>query len=435
MEIHRVFRSVLALLWLTTAVVALILTSSPMLYAAQAPEQQEQEQEEDEEQTDESEEPEEEEEDPAEGSPVEVHYKDGLRLKSRDDKFSARIRWRSQMRVTDLSSEDLVGEEDGVEEASGFRIRRARFKLDGHAYRPWVRYYLEYGIVASVMLTLQFDLQPSDAIGVRVGQYKVLYNRERVDSSGAQQFADRSIVNNPFTLDRQSGPTAMGRLFEGSWADSRYAGAVVTGTGRGGGLDDDKEPMLIGRWQWNFLKRDLPFSQSDIARRPKPAASLAFAATRNVGRFTRFSSAGGGQLPGFEPGEPGQYELRQWMAEFAYHGRGLSLQSEYHFKRIDDRVNSTVTELEGWYAQAGYFFHEAFDAFPRPLELAVRVARVDSTDGVALPADRELTFGTNWFFNGHNNKITGDVSYLKTTLPLGSEDTGWRARIQWDVSF
>lgn len=369
------------------------------------------------------------------GSRVEVRYKDGLRLESSDGKFAARIRWRAQLRMTDLTSDDLVGEQDGVDEEAGFLVRRARFKLDGHAYRPWLGYYLEYGIVASVLLTLQFDIQPSDLVGVRIGQYKVLYNRERVDSSGAQQFADRSIVTPPFTLDRQTGPTVLGRLFKDSWADSRYAGGVFTGTGRGGGLDEDQEPMFIGRWQWNFLKRDLGFSQSDVQRRAKPAGSLSFAGATNVGRYTRFSSSGPGELPGFEVGEVGQYKLEQWMAEFAFQGRGLSIQSEYHFKRIDDRVNLEITELDGWYAQTGYFFHEAFGGFPQPLELAVRAARVSSIKGVPQPDQRELTFGGNWFFNGHNNKITGDLSYVQTTLPLGTEDTGWRARLQWDVTF
>jgi hypothetical protein len=370
-----------------------------------------------------------------EGSGVEVHYKDGLHIKSKDGKFAGRIRWRAQLRATAVSSEDLVGEEDGVEESAGFQVRRARFKFDGHAYRQWLRYYLEYGIAQGVMLTFQFDLQPSEGIGVRIGQYKVLYNRERVASSGNQTFVDRSIVNSPFTLDRQTGPTVMGRLFKGSWADSRYAGGVFTGTGRGGGLDEDREPMFIGRWQWNFLRRDLGFGQSDVRRRPKPAGSLAFAASTNVGRYTRFSSSGGGQLPGFEDGETGQYKLEQWMLEFAYQGRGLAILGEYHFKRVDDRVNQEITELDGWFAQAGYFFHEAFGGFPRPLELAVRVARVDSQQGVLLPGDRELTFAGNWFFNGHNNKITFDTSNLKTTLPRGSEDTAWRFRLQWDVSF
>ncbi len=123
------------------------------------------------------------------------------------------------------------------------------------------------------------------------------------------------------------------------------------------------------------------------------------------------------------------------MAEFAYMHKGLSIQSEYHFKEVDDRVNLEITELEGWYGQIGYFFHETFDSFPKPLEFAFRAAAVDTIEGVEIPADRELTLGANWFFNGHNNKLTMDVSRLESTLFQGSEDSGWRARLQWDVSF
>jgi len=379
-----------------------------------------------------AEEKEDEEKDP---EAVTVRYDNGLRLESGDGNFKARIRFRAQTRGSSLSSEDLAGEDDGLEEASGFRVQRARFKIDGHVYRPWLEYYLEYGIARGAMLTFQFDLQSTEKIGVRVGQYKVLYNRERVDSSGAQQFADRSIVNSPFTLDRQQGLTVMGRLFAGTLADSSYAGGVFTGSGRGGDLENDHRPMYIGRWQWNFLKRDLPFSQSDIRRRKEPAASLAFAGASSHGEFTRFSSSGGGQLPGFEGGDADRYKLKQWLAEFAYHGKGLSIQSEYHWKEIDDTVDNVVSDFSGWYAQAGYFLHEAFDSFPEPLEIAFRYARVDSGEGIVLPSDRELIIGGNWFFNGHNNKLTLDYSVLKSTLHLGSEDTGWRVRAQWDISF
>ena len=43
---------------------------------------------------------------PDKGSPVEVHYKDGLRLASKDGKFAARIRWRAQSRLTDVTSDE-----------------------------------------------------------------------------------------------------------------------------------------------------------------------------------------------------------------------------------------------------------------------------------------------------------------------------------------
>jgi hypothetical protein len=378
----------------------------------------------------------EEEQEDSEEPPVKVEYRGGLRIDATNGKFGARIRWRAQMRYTGLTSDDIAGEDDGIEEQQGFRIQRARFKIDGHAYTSWLKYYLEFSLARPAMLTFRFDLAPKESFGVRLGQYMAVYNRERLDSSGAQQFADRSIVNSPFTVDRQQGVTALGRLFPGTLGDLNYAGAIFTGTGRGGALEGDRRPMFVGRLQWNFLGRLLPFTQSDVARRGESAGSFAVAGMSNIGQYTRWSSSGGGQLPGFEPGTPDQYKVDQWMLEFAYHGHGLSVQAEYHQKKVEDRVNQEITELDGWYAEAGYFFHEAIDVFPEPLELAFRLARVnDEEGGVDLPTDREATFGGNWFLNGHNNKITVDTSFLKNTLPGGSEDSGWRLRGQWDIQF
>jgi len=56
------------------------------------------------------------------------------------------------------------------------------------AYRPWLVYYTEVELATPRLLDLRFELTASKALGVRIGQYKVLYNRARVDSSGRQQF-------------------------------------------------------------------------------------------------------------------------------------------------------------------------------------------------------------------------------------------------------
>jgi hypothetical protein len=369
------------------------------------------------------------------GSPVSAYYDKGLHIRTEDDSFSARIRWRVQMRTTDINSPDLLGEEDGVEEEAGFLIRRARFKLDGHVYKDWLKYYLEYGIAGNILLTWEFNMDYNKKAAYRIGQYKVVYNRERVDSSGKQQFVDRSIVNSPFTVDRQQGMHLGGRLFKDTYADSHYWIGVFTGTGRGGSLEGDSDPMFVGRWQWNFLKRELPFSQSDVKRTAQTTGSFALGAATNQGQFTSWSSGGGGELPGIPDGVPGQYKTEQWMGEFALMRRGLSTQGEYHEKTVDDTINNMTTKLSGWYAQAGYFFHEVLDSFPEKLEFAVRFARVDTEQGVSIPADREATLAANYFFHGHNNKLTGDLSYLESQAIGSSPDDGWRVRLQWDISF
>ena len=86
-----------------------------------------------------------------------------------------------------------------------------------------------------------------------------------------------------------------------------------------------------------------------------------------------------------------------------------------------------------------YFFHNLFDAFPAPLELAARYAYVNEPNKSvrSIYNEREeFTLGANWFFAGHSNKITVDFSHLNLEDGrLMSNHSENRFRIQWDVSF
>ncbi|MGI9341310.1 MAG: porin [Gammaproteobacteria bacterium] len=363
-----------------------------------------------------------------------VRYEDHLVLESSSGAFRANVELRGQFRFSTL---DVDADSDPASmrrDESDVSLNRARFKLGGHAFQPWMKYYTEYDFVSHYLLDLWIEPQPFEELGFRIGQYKVPYNRERFDSSGKQLFAERSVVTPPFTLDRQIGVTAMGRLFAGEGADSSYWVGVFRGTGRGGDGDGGSKPLVFGRWQWNVFRRVLPFSRSDISRRAKPAGSLALATASNRSAFTRFSSAGGGQLPGFDSGQKEQYDVDQAMGELAYMHRGFSVQSEYHWKRIDDRINSTSDELTGFYLDGGYFFSEIVDWMPEPLELIARYARVRPDDSRVATKQTEIAIGANWFFKGHRNKLTLDVTRLRETAGDVRNAT-WGTRLQWDVSF
>jgi len=363
-----------------------------------------------------------------------IRYEDHLILESRSGAFRANVELRGQFR---FSTVDVDADSDpGTmrRDESDFSLNRGRFKLGGHAFEPWMKYYTEYDFVSHYLLDLWVEPQPFEELGFRIGQYKVPYNRERFDSSGKQLFVERSIVTRPFTLDRQIGVTATGRLFGGKAVDSSYWVGVFRGTGRGGDDDGGSEPLVFGRWQWNLFRRVLPFSRSDLSRRTKPAASLALATASNRSAFTRFSSQGGGQLPGFSAGQKEQYDVDQAMGEFAYMYRGFSVQSEYHWKQVDDRVNATSDELTGFYVDGGYFVSEIVDWMPEPLELIARYARVRPDDSRITPKQTEIAIGANWYFKGHRNKLTLDVTRLRETAG-DVRNASWGTRVQWDVSF
>jgi len=379
----------------------------------------------------------------------------GFQFTTADGLFSTKLVWRAQLRYTNPNRSDprSLGNFTTRMDSSNFEARRLRMKIGGHGYKKWIKYYFEVDLQPSRdydddapasstrVIDYRITLQPISEFGIRVGQWKINYNRERVDSSGRQTFVERSIVNRIFTIDRQLGAMAQGRLFKGTHADLRYYAGVFNGEGRSVN-NDTLDMMYMGRLQWNFLGRDLKWRQSDVKRHEKPTGQIAFAAATNEGRCTRWSSSGCGNLTGFEKPKDamyGQYNVDQWMQEFAFKYKGLAIQQEYHQKDVKDKATGLVREYEGMYAQIGYFFHNLIPAIPKKLELAFRYAFVNAPDFDNINTDddrEEYTVGLNYFFAGHNNKITVDYSHLT----LDDESAGRnvsddRVRLQWDVSF
>jgi phosphate-selective porin len=388
-------------------------------------------------------------------SPLEVTHGDkGFRFATRDGDWELNLQSRGQFRYTNPTRSDPRQLDDFQDlENSNLELRRLRIKIGGHGYRPWLKYYFEIDLQptrdvdddeldgGARVIDWRIDLARWDWLGLRIGQWKIDYNRERVDSSGRQQFVERSIVNRPFTIDRQVGIQMRGRLFEASPADLRYYAGIYNGEGRGT-FNESEDYLLSGRLQWNFLGRDLAMRQTDVEFTEQPAGTLAFATASTRGPCTRWSTAGCGNLDGFTPPRQAlddQYEIDQWMQEFAFKYRGLSIQQEYHRKDVNDRVLSISNELTGYYAQAGYFFHYLWPAVPRPLELAIRYAYVEEPNAENRLFDnerQEYTLAANWFIAGHNNKLTFDYSYLTLDDGLVGRDVSEnRIRLQWDVSF
>ena len=366
----------------------------------------------------------------------------GLQLGSKDGLYSGRVNVRSQLRFSSpfVSAPRKPSHYDR-EEDNDLRFRRARLKMEGHIGKSWIEYKYEHDLVDGNLLDLRFDIGP-EWLKLRVGQWKADYSRERIDSSGKQQFTERSIVNREFTLDRQKGAMAVGRLAEETLWDSEYYAGVFTGQGRGVFRErrvpanaSDGSPLWLLRYQWNPLGGGVGFSQSDLEKREKPRLSVAVATAGNRSSYTRFSSSGGGQLDGFEAGRPGQYSLRQQLEETAFKYRGLSVQQEWHWKRVFDYVAQRRTQMRGSYLQTGYFFNEIYSKIPEQLELAARIAFVDPDTGRTGDVMHEAGLAVNWFFKGHADKLTFDVGRYGMQDRNGLRRSTFGIRAQWDVSF
>ncbi len=362
------------------------------------------------------------------------HGDKGFELETADGKYLLQLQARLQFRISDpYDSDPVTFEEVDASDELSLAIRRARLKVGGHAFEPWLEYYFEYELASSALLNFEAKLERWKALSLHVGQWKVEYNRERMISSGRQQTADRSILTYPFTIDRQQGVSLFGRLSGGGALDFTYAAGVFTGMGRGERGNDDKVPMFAGRLQWNVFGEPVPLYGSDLNRQVSPLAIVALGGVTNRSPYTRFSQSGGGQLPGFEDGMEGQYRVKQAVLETALMWRGLSWQQELHWKEIDDRVNLQTTTLVGNLFQLGYFFGELLAFVPPQLELAGRYAWYDANEDVPDNERQEFTLAANWFFRGHLNKLTAELSYEDFEQGEIVRD-GVRFRLQWDVS-
>ena len=210
----------------------------------------------------------------------------GFRLETRDGNWRTDLQWRAQTRFTTPYRSDPRQISSYNSEQNNFEARRLRMKIGGHGFQPWLRYYFEVDLQPSRdyddssssssarVIDWRLDIAKWDWGGIRVGQWKVDLNRERVDSSGRQQFVERSIANRVFTMDRQVGIQLRGHLFQDTPADMRYYAGVFNGEGRSVNNADDNL-MYMGRLQWNFLGRDLSWRQTDVEYTEKPAGSFA----------------------------------------------------------------------------------------------------------------------------------------------------------------
>ena len=351
-----------------------------------------------------------------------------------DDNYLLQIDFRGQFRASFPYDNFPKTNSDFNDEDTNLGISRARIKIGGYVHKPYYTFYFEQDIKGSNLLDFRAQIEKLSYLKLRVGQWKVRYSRERIISSGKQQGLERSMINSIFTIDRQQGISLYGNLDAGKFANFSYWLSALMGTGRGGGTNDDENLMYMLRLQWNPNENVLAFSGSDLKFHEKFTSSLAIASVSNTSPYTAFSTSGGGQLVGYEPGLEGQYKINQFMLETAFKYKGISWQQEFHYKNIDDTINLHQTTLIGNYFQLGYFFHHVLPKVPKQLEIFVRQSFYDANIDLPDNNNYEFTMGCNWFFSGHKNKLTFDYSYLEYHEFDPIFKTGNRYRLQWDIS-
>lgn len=352
----------------------------------------------------------------------------GVGLVANDSSFSLNFQFRIQNRAT----YNTKSEDDFSSESFEFRVRRLRMKFTGFVVDPRLNYYIQLSFSRGDMdwrgpdnstvnvspnvvrdAVIYYQLTPKLRLGF--GQTKLPGNRQRVISSGDQQFPDRSIVNATFNIDRDFG-------FFGQYIGGYYnlKGAVTSGEGRNTNISE-------GGLAYTGRLELLPFGpftnngddfEGDLEREKTPKMVLSGTYHYND-RAERQAGQTGNDI----------YEFRSLVsmeADMLWKYNGWALYTEYMNRSTSNPItvdpsditnNRVVAAGQGYNTQLSYLFKNNF-------EIAGRYARVEPNEAlytsIAYPTvhvnqTEQFELGVTKYIRGHRVKIQGSMQYLVPT--------------------
>ena len=354
--------------------------------------------------------------------PLDLGYEKGFYFRTHDGKFSMKTNGRIQFRY---SFEDS----DRKDDDSSFRLRRARLKWTGNAYRDF-KYKIELALRSSgtkdgskavEMIDWWAEYTRYPFAKIRFGQWKVPFNRQRVVSSENLQLIDRSVANGEFTLDRQIGVQGFGKLFD---KKLEYYLGFFNGNKRNESRNDNNEHMFIFRTSYNLLGgygKGISEIESDIAYSETPLAHISGAIAFDSTEDVTMNLEGLGEVTASET------DRTSIVAEYGFKYKGFSAIGEYYWRKTHGIADANIID-QGFFTQAGYFL------IPKKFEVTGRYSLVDFDDQLEADAIRETSFGLNWFFAKHKSKLQFNAIRIDNEKP-GPDDIDYKYRFQYQLSF
>ena len=364
-----------------------------------------------------------------------IDLDDGMAVTAPDTSFHINFRFRMQNRlgvftrsITDLNVDEVEA-----------RVRRLRLRMDGFLLSPKFSYYIQLSFsrgdqdwentrVPNVVrdAVLFYFFTPNTF--VTFGQTKLPGNRQRVISSGMQQFVDRSIVNATFNIDRDFGFRAYHEQnFLGTFL--RAQAAISSGEGRNA-LNSDNGLAYTGRLEWlpfGKFKKDGDYFEGDLLREDKPRLSMGSTISYNEKAIRT-----GGQIGVFLNEST---DIRTFIADATFKYRGFSAYAEYIYRTATKYEVVDVNDNNNFiYAGEGMNFQTSY-LFKNNYEVALRYANIKPLQEI-LPYTNgfnEMTLGITKYFNGHRIKAQINLGYQNEHFSLSERFDRWVGYFQFEV--
>jgi len=357
----------------------------------------------------------------------------GLEFRSKDGRFALAM----SLRFGFLYS----FKHDDAESSNqhNFEIRRFRTVFSGNLFGAKNKYFLQLALAPREMdvrdgvvhgspvydAYMQFE-QLRD-LTLRVGQYRVMYTRERNIADVNPLLIDRSLANSEFNVDRDIGLDLRSEDL-GGIKKLRYYAGIFLGEGRDQNKFTDSGMMYVGRF--DVLPAGLfdDYEASDMWRLQKFRVSFGVAYAYN----DRAKKDKG--VLGTAPADGGTTSYQNATADLMIKYRGWSLEAGYMWRQGKRQPGSAVDENglpigvvaarngHGWLAQTAFLVPKT------RLEPALRYSGYRGQGVTSMQGRDELGVGLNYYFFGHNLKLQAD--YFRSIVPEMAAMGGHLLRLQ-----
>jgi len=362
----------------------------------------------------------------------------GLEIKSVDGRFalamSLRFGFLYSLRHTPTQPADSTAAPLPLYD-NNLEIRRFRAVFHGNLFGAHNKYFLQLalapreldvrdGVVhGSPVYDAYMQFEKLRDFTLRIGQYRVMYTRERNIADVNPLLIDRSLANNEFNVDRDVGLDLRSEDL-GGLKKLRYYAGVFLGEGRDANKFTDPGFMYVGRVDVLPFGLFDDYEASDVWRFKKFRMSVSGAYS-----FIDRAHKDRGVL-GAVPLDGGTTNYHNATADIMLKYAGWSLEAGYMWRRGKRNPGAAVDEMGEPYAVAdarnghGWLIQTAFLLPKLRLEPAFRYSgsRALGPD-TSMPNRDELGGGLNYYFFGHNLKL--QVDYFRTfsvgQLALGTD--------------
>jgi phosphate-selective porin OprO and OprP len=345
-----------------------------------------------------------------------IEWRDGKTRITTDNAYleiSNRVQVRYTHEFPDENTQ-LPGTAAKGDSRGSFRIRRAKFKLEGWMLKSWMSYEVQMnwpGLtgtnIGALLEDAAFDVDFSKGKGlfrVHAGQFKVPYGAQELTSSGSQQFVDRSLVSNALFRGRDTGIAVWGATPNNKleWRFGMFNGNGLTRT-----VNDNDQFQYNARilWQPNGSQvlnqrawvTGALYSESDFESTTTPIYAVAF----NVEKANFFRSTAGVDLDSNIYGIDGIFKFQ-----------GFSMNGMYTWAHRTPETGAPFSSNGGFF-QAGKLFSR------RRYEVAFRYGQYDASDLIDRDISQEIRGAISYYYARHGLKWQSDFGQVEVQAGVG----------------